>query len=107
MPACLYILRLRSGQLYVGATTDLDRRWQEHVSGEASRYPAQIRAARRLASRSGSCPGRQRLRVRADAPIPPDASSTATVRRIGSVTRCIQGCPLVSRACLRRDRTAH
>ena len=37
MPARLYILRLRSGQLYVGATTDLDRRWQEHLSGEASR----------------------------------------------------------------------
>jgi len=37
MPARLYILRLRSGQLYVGATTDLDRRWQEHLYGEASR----------------------------------------------------------------------
>ena len=31
------ILRLRSGQFYVGATTDLDRRWEEHVSGEACR----------------------------------------------------------------------
>ena len=37
MSAHLYILRLKSGQLYVGATTDLDRRWREHVSGEACR----------------------------------------------------------------------
>ena len=37
VPAHLYILRLRSGQLYVGATADLDRRWQEHVSGDACR----------------------------------------------------------------------
>jgi putative endonuclease len=37
MSAHLYILRLQSGQLYVGATTDLDRRWREHQSGEACR----------------------------------------------------------------------
>jgi len=37
MPAHFYILRLRSGQLYVGATTDLERRWEEHVSGYACR----------------------------------------------------------------------
>lgn len=37
MLAQFYILRLRSGQLYVGATTDLQRRWQEHVSGDACR----------------------------------------------------------------------
>ena len=39
MPAgpCIYILRLRSGQLYVGATSDLERRWQEHATGEACR----------------------------------------------------------------------
>ncbi len=37
MGSFFYILRLRSGQLYVGATTDLERRWQEHVSGEACR----------------------------------------------------------------------
>ena len=37
MSAWFYILRLRSGQLYVGATADLDRRWHEHVSGEAGR----------------------------------------------------------------------
>jgi putative endonuclease len=37
MSSAIYILRLRSGQLYVGATTDLERRWQEHVRGEACR----------------------------------------------------------------------
>ena len=37
MPAHVYILRLRSGQLYVGATTDLDRRWGEHLAGHACR----------------------------------------------------------------------
>ena len=37
VPAHFYILRLRSGQLYVGATTDLERRWREHVSGDAGR----------------------------------------------------------------------
>ena len=37
MAAWFYILRLRSGQLYVGATTDLERRWEEHVSGDACR----------------------------------------------------------------------
>ncbi len=35
--AWVYILRLRSGQLYVGATTDLDRRWREHVAGTGCR----------------------------------------------------------------------
>ena len=37
MPSHLYILRLRSGKLYVGATTDLERRWQEHSAGHACR----------------------------------------------------------------------
>jgi hypothetical protein len=27
--AWVYILRLHSGQLYVGATTDIERRWRE------------------------------------------------------------------------------
>ena len=35
MPAWLYILRLKSGQLYAGSTTDLDRRIEEHYSGHA------------------------------------------------------------------------
>ena len=37
MSAWFYILRLRSGHLYPGATTDLQRRWHEHLLGEACR----------------------------------------------------------------------
>mgnify|MGYP006274372649 FL=1 len=37
MGSFFYILRLRSGQLYVGATTDLERRWEEHLAGHACR----------------------------------------------------------------------
>ena len=33
MTTQLYILRLRSGRLYVGVTTQLEVRWQEHVNG--------------------------------------------------------------------------
>ena len=37
MPGWLYILRLKSGALYVGATTDLDQRYKDHCSGKACR----------------------------------------------------------------------
>jgi putative endonuclease len=37
MSAYLYILRLTSGALYVGAATDLDQRYKDHCSGNASR----------------------------------------------------------------------
>src|SRR5208282_5626647 len=37
VPAWFYTLRLRSGVLYPGATTDLERRWAEHDSGAACR----------------------------------------------------------------------
>ena len=37
MSAWFYILRLHSGQLYVGATTDIEQRWKDHVSGTACR----------------------------------------------------------------------
>lgn len=37
MPAWLYILRLESGALYAGATTDLDQRYKDHQTGKASR----------------------------------------------------------------------
>ena len=40
MPAWFYILRLETGSLYVGATTDLEKRYQEHRSGKASRTTA-------------------------------------------------------------------
>lgn len=35
MPAWCYILRLKSGKLYIGATTDLSARDQDHQSGRA------------------------------------------------------------------------
>jgi predicted GIY-YIG superfamily endonuclease len=35
MSSWFYMLRLKSGTLYPGATTDLDRRWNEHVAGDA------------------------------------------------------------------------
>jgi len=35
--AYLYILRLKSDQLYVGATTDLKQRYQDHLNGQACR----------------------------------------------------------------------
>jgi len=37
MSAWFYILRLKSGQLYVGSTTDLDQRYRDHRSGKACR----------------------------------------------------------------------
>ena len=37
MPAWLYILRLKSGKLYIGATKDLDQRYKDHCSGKACR----------------------------------------------------------------------
>ena len=37
LPAWLYILRLKSGVLYIGATTVLDQRYKDHCSGKAGR----------------------------------------------------------------------
>ena len=37
MPAWFYMLRLKSGQLYIGSTTDLDQRYKDHCSGRACR----------------------------------------------------------------------
>jgi predicted GIY-YIG superfamily endonuclease len=37
MEAWTYILRLKSGQLYIGATTDLKQRYQDHLNGRACR----------------------------------------------------------------------
>jgi predicted GIY-YIG superfamily endonuclease len=37
MAAWFYIVRLRSGTLYLGATTDLKKRFEEHSSGRAGR----------------------------------------------------------------------
>jgi putative endonuclease len=35
-----YILRLQSGALYLGATTNLPARYKDHISGKASRTTA-------------------------------------------------------------------
>jgi predicted GIY-YIG superfamily endonuclease len=37
MPAWFYILRLKSGALYIGATTELNQRYKDHCSGKACR----------------------------------------------------------------------
>jgi predicted GIY-YIG superfamily endonuclease len=37
MPAWFYVLRLKSGALYIGATTDLGQRYTDHCSGKACR----------------------------------------------------------------------
>ena len=37
MPARFYILRLKSGNLYIGSTTDLEKRYEDHCSGRACR----------------------------------------------------------------------
>ena len=37
MTAWTYILRLKSGQLYIGSTTNLDRRYAEHDAGHGGR----------------------------------------------------------------------
>jgi len=37
MPAWFYMLRLKSGRLYPGATTDLTNRWHRHLEGRACR----------------------------------------------------------------------
>ena len=37
MPAWFYLLRLRSALLYAGATTDLQKRYEEHFAGKACR----------------------------------------------------------------------
>ena len=37
LAAWTYLLRLKSGQLYIGSTTDLKQRYQDHVNGQACR----------------------------------------------------------------------
>jgi putative endonuclease len=37
VPAYFYVLRLRSGALYIGATKDLESRYHEHSEGKACR----------------------------------------------------------------------
>ena len=37
MPGWVYILRLRSGTLYPGASTNLEERYKDHLAGKACR----------------------------------------------------------------------
>jgi len=37
MPAWFYILKLKSGNLYVGSTTGLEKRYEEHCIGRGCR----------------------------------------------------------------------
>jgi predicted GIY-YIG superfamily endonuclease len=37
MSAWFYILRLKSGNLYIGASANLQQRYQDHLSGKACR----------------------------------------------------------------------
>lgn len=37
MPAWFYVLSLNSGNLYVGSTTDIEKRYKDHCSGRACR----------------------------------------------------------------------
>ena len=37
MPSWFYILRLKSSSLYVGATTNLKKRYEDHFTGKACR----------------------------------------------------------------------
>jgi len=37
MASWTYILRLKSGQLYIGSTANLDRRYSEHAAGQGGR----------------------------------------------------------------------
>lgn len=57
MPWDLYIIRTRSGKLYTGITTDLDRRLAEHTSGRGAKFfrtsaPECVVYRERLATRS-------------------------------------------------------
>jgi len=53
----LYILECESGAYYTGITTDLDRRFNEHLAGVGARYtranpPRRVLAIKQFLSRS-------------------------------------------------------
>ncbi len=37
-PWFLYIIETRGGRLYTGITTDLQRRWQQHLTGRGAKF---------------------------------------------------------------------
>jgi putative endonuclease len=51
-PWFVYILECENGRLYTGITTDLDRRFQEHRSGQGAMFTRLNQASRMLAALS-------------------------------------------------------
>ena len=49
-PWFVYILECANGRLYTGITTDLERRFQEHRSGNGAMFTRLNRASRMLAA---------------------------------------------------------
>jgi putative endonuclease len=43
---CVYILASRTHRLYIGVTSNLERRWHEHQAGIRSRFPRMYRIDR-------------------------------------------------------------
>jgi putative endonuclease len=41
----VYILKCQDGSFYTGITTDIERRWRQHLSGRASKYTRSHRPA--------------------------------------------------------------
>ena len=59
LPWLLYLLECESGAYYAGITTDLDRRFAEHVFGIGARYtranpPTRVLAVMEFADRSSA-----------------------------------------------------
>ena len=53
----LYLIRCKSGQLYTGITTDVERRFAEHESGKGAKFlrgksPLQLVYQKKVGSRS-------------------------------------------------------
>ena len=44
MPAWCYILRLKSGKLYIGSTSNINQRYQDHLNGRTCRTTKYDRA---------------------------------------------------------------
>ena len=47
----VYLLECADGRLYTGITTDLARRFQQHVSGKGAKFTAANKPTRMLASK--------------------------------------------------------
>ena len=51
MPWHLYLIECADGSLYAGVTTDVERRFRQHLAGQGARYTRSHRPLRVLASR--------------------------------------------------------